>query len=101
MGQRSPLTERLDAIATPAIEARNIVKSFGPNPVLKNVSMSIPVGGARALVGRNGAGKSTLVGVLTGLLTPDSGDVAFDSSERSIGLRPSRNDGLHWYRQRE
>jgi simple sugar transport system ATP-binding protein len=77
------LIERLDAIAThkapPAVEARNIVKSFGPNPVLKNVSMSIPVGGARALVGRNGAGKSTLVGVLTGLLTPDSGEVAFES----------------------
>ncbi len=41
--------------------------------------MSIPVGGSRALVGRNGAGKSTLVGVLTGLLTANSGDVAFDS----------------------
>jgi simple sugar transport system ATP-binding protein len=83
VGQRSPLSESLDATATQkaplAVEARNIVKSFGPNPVLKNVSMSIPVGGSRALVGRNGAGKSTLVGVLTGLLTADSGDVAFDS----------------------
>ncbi len=77
------MSESLDATATQkaplAVEARNIVKSFGPNPVLKNVSMSIPVGGSRALVGRNGAGKSTLVGVLTGLLTADSGDVAFDS----------------------
>ncbi|MEA2635759.1 MAG: simple sugar transport system ATP-binding protein [Chloroflexota bacterium] len=37
----------------------------------------MPVGETRALVGRNGAGKSTLVGILTGLISPDTGDVRF------------------------
>jgi simple sugar transport system ATP-binding protein len=61
-----------------AAEALGVSKSFGPNLVLRDVSVRIPQGSARALVGRNGAGKSTLVGVLTGLLTADSGAVAFD-----------------------
>ena len=39
--------------------------------------MRVPAGDSRALVGRNGAGKSTLVGVLTGLLAPDTGAVRF------------------------
>ena len=46
---------------------------------------SIPAGDSRALVGRNGAGKSTLVGVLTGLLAPDAGQVRF-AGEAAPGL---------------
>jgi simple sugar transport system ATP-binding protein len=60
-----------------AAEALHVSKSFGTNLVLRDVSITIPRGDARALVGRNGAGKSTLVGVLTGLLIPESGTIAF------------------------
>ena len=58
-----------------AAEARGIFKSFGQNEILHDVSISIPVGDSRALVGRNGAGKSTLVALLTGLHSPNSGEV--------------------------
>ncbi len=74
----TPLTSRHEATAVLAAEARDVSKSFGTNLVLRDVSIAIPQGSARALVGRNGAGKSTLVGVLTGLLTPDQGSVAFE-----------------------
>lgn len=47
--------------------------------------MVVPAGDSRALVGRNGAGKSTLVGVLTGLLAPDAGQVRF-AGQDSPGL---------------
>jgi simple sugar transport system ATP-binding protein len=60
-----------------AAEALHVSKSFGANLVLRDVSITIPRGDARALVGRNGAGKSTLVGVLTGLLIPEAGTIAF------------------------
>ena len=59
----------------PAAEAEAIWKSFGRTKALQDVSVSIRSGECHALVGRNGAGKSTLVGVLTGLLKPDSGSV--------------------------
>jgi simple sugar transport system ATP-binding protein len=39
------------------------------------VSIAVPTGESRALVGRNGAGKSTLVGVMTGLHSADAGDL--------------------------
>jgi simple sugar transport system ATP-binding protein len=64
-----------------AVEVRNISKAFGSVEVLHNVSVSIPIGATRGLVGRNGAGKSTLVSILTGLLTPNSGKVLFDDVE--------------------
>ena len=55
-----------------------VCKTFGVTPVLKNVSLTIPFGDTRGLVGRNGAGKSTLVGILTGMLAPTSGSVELD-----------------------
>ncbi len=72
------------ATAAPAAEARHVSKSFGANLVLRDVSVAVPRGSARALVGRNGAGKSTLVGVLTGLLTPDGGSVAFEGEPAQV-----------------
>ncbi len=69
----------LDAVASrPAIvEVQSVSKRFGMSQALSDVSMRVPVGDSRALVGRNGAGKSTLVGVLTGIIAPDSGRVQF------------------------
>jgi simple sugar transport system ATP-binding protein len=64
-----------------AVEARNVSKTFGSVEVLHNVSVSIPAGSARGLVGRNGAGKSTLVSILTGLLSPSSGKVFIEGAE--------------------
>jgi simple sugar transport system ATP-binding protein len=58
-----------------AAEADAIWKSFGRTQALQDVSLSVLPGECHALVGRNGAGKSTLVGVLTGLLKPDRGQV--------------------------
>src|SRR6266550_2191529 len=62
---------RLELVA----ETRGVSKSFGASRALRDVSVAISAGDSRALVGRNGAGKSTLVGILTGIVTPDSGDV--------------------------
>ncbi len=63
--------------AVAIVEALGVSKHFGRNQALSNVSMTVPAGDSRALVGRNGAGKSTLVGVLTGILAPDTGRVHF------------------------
>lgn len=61
----------------PVVEAVGIAKRFGPTVALADGQLSVQPGETHALVGRNGAGKSTLVGVLTGLLKPDAGEVRF------------------------
>ncbi len=58
-----------------AAATRSVWKTFGTTPVLKDVSITIPIKDTRGLVGRNGAGKSTLVGILTGMLAATSGSV--------------------------
>ncbi len=81
------LQRAADAAAPePAIvEVSDVSKRFGMSQALSDVSMRVPAGDSRALVGRNGAGKSTLVGVLTGIVSPDAGRVRF-SGEDAPGL---------------
>ena len=58
-----------------AIQMRGIEKSFGANPVLKNVDFSVSVGEVHALAGENGAGKSTLMKILQGVYQKDAGEI--------------------------
>jgi len=63
---------------TPAIRLRDIVKSFGPVQANRGAELEVARGEIHALVGENGAGKSTLVGIITGLLRPDEGNLRLD-----------------------
>ncbi|MET8830673.1 sugar ABC transporter ATP-binding protein [Streptomyces sp. NPDC004610] len=62
----------------PLVEARDIVKRYGPTTALRDGRLTVLPGESHALVGRNGAGKSTLVSILTGLQAADAGTVRFD-----------------------
>ncbi|HET7381143.1 MAG TPA: ABC transporter ATP-binding protein [Pseudolabrys sp.] len=61
----------------PLLETRNVSKSYGVFRALDNVSMIVHEGELVSVVGPNGAGKTTLVNLLTGLLSPSSGEVQF------------------------
>lgn len=56
-----------------ALETTGLIKEYGGNRVLDQVSLKIGVGEIRALMGANGAGKSTLVKMLGGIVTPTGG----------------------------
>lgn len=60
------------------IEARNLVKYYGPIEALRDVSFEINRGEIVGLLGPNGAGKSTLIKILTGYLQPDRGQAKID-----------------------
>ncbi|MFD9538562.1 ABC transporter ATP-binding protein [Streptomyces sp. NPDC060022] len=51
------------------------------DPVLRDVSLTIPAGGSLALVGATGAGKSTLAALIAGIGTPQAGSVRIGSSD--------------------
>ncbi len=59
-----------------ALEVANLTVTYESNPVLKNVSCSIPTGVMLAIVGPNGAGKSTFIKTVLGLIKPLSGSIS-------------------------
>ncbi|MDX8128794.1 ABC-F family ATPase [Methylomonas sp. OY6] len=58
-----------------AVEAKDLAKGYGEEPLFKNLNMMIAVGERVAVIGPNGIGKSTLLKTLVGDLKPDSGEV--------------------------
>lgn len=74
-----------------AISVDRLFKSYGDIDAVKGISFDVPEGSFFAFLGPNGAGKSTVIGILSSLLTHDSGTVKlFDSdpidSKRDIGV---------------
>src|SRR5262249_32944293 len=61
-----------------------VTKRFGPNEVLKNVSLSLDAREIRAICGENGAGKSTLVKIITGVHAADGGAVLVDGTPTEV-----------------
>ena len=61
---------------SPAIQVRQLSKSFRAHAVLKGVDLDLPAHALTALIGRSGSGKSTLLRCLNGLETPDGGSIA-------------------------
>ncbi|MCB0923246.1 MAG: amino acid ABC transporter ATP-binding protein [Mycobacterium sp.] len=61
-----------------SLAARDIHLSFGPNPVLRGVSLDVPAGTTAAIIGPSGSGKSTLLRSLNRLYEPDRGDILLD-----------------------
>jgi ABC-2 type transport system ATP-binding protein len=59
----------------PVLEARRVVKRFGPVTAVDGVSFTVGEGEVVALLGPNGAGKTTTLHMLLGLVTPDAGSV--------------------------
>jgi ABC-type sugar transport system ATPase subunit len=59
----------------PLLELRGIDKSFGPVRALSGVNLTVPAGMVTALCGDNGAGKSVTIKIISGIHTPDGGQI--------------------------
>jgi branched-chain amino acid transport system ATP-binding protein len=74
-------------MTTPAIELRELRKSFGPTEIIRGANLAVAPGERVALIGPNGAGKTTLFNLVSGRFAMTSGDVLLHG--RSIaGLQP-------------
>ncbi|EGP08593.1 Branched-chain amino acid transport ATP-binding protein [Bradyrhizobiaceae bacterium SG-6C] len=58
-----------------ALEIRNLRKAFGGLEVISNFNLCIPQGQRHAVIGPNGAGKTTLFNLVTGWMSPTSGEI--------------------------
>ena len=59
------------------LSARGVVKSYGNSPALKGVTIDVAAGEIVAVTGPSGCGKSTLLYCMSGILTPDAGEVTY------------------------
>jgi len=61
--------------AEPLVRLSGISKLFPGVRALDRVDLDVAAGSIHAMVGENGAGKSTLINLLSGVLTPDQGEI--------------------------
>jgi ATP-binding cassette subfamily F protein uup len=96
LGRRQELKQlgnvKMEAIegaqsGTKIIDAKGVAKSFGDKQVIRDFNLRIHRGDRVGIVGPNGAGKTTLLNLLTGLATPDAGNV-----KMGTGLELARLD---------
>lgn len=74
---------------------KGIHKSFGGLTALENVSFSVKEGNISALIGPNGAGKTTLMNIVTGIYSPDKGEVLFlDKTINNLPTTKIANMGI-------
>jgi len=71
---------------------QNISKSYGAQPVLRQVSFELAPQKCLSILGKSGSGKSTLLKILAGLEPADSG--AFLYQQTNLGALPSRKRGV-------
>jgi len=66
--------------ATPVLQAKGLVKTFGRVIGLSGVDLELYPGEVLAVIGDNGAGKSTLMACLSGAQIPDAGTILVDGA---------------------
>jgi branched-chain amino acid transport system permease protein len=65
----------------PLLEVASVSKNFGGVKPANDVTFRLQLGHVHALIGPNGAGKSTMINMISGVLTPSSGRIAFLGNE--------------------
>ncbi len=68
----------------PAIEFKNITKTFGKVVANKNVNLTAYRGEILSILGENGSGKTTLMNMISGIYFPDEGQIFIDGKEAVI-----------------
>jgi ATP-binding cassette subfamily F protein uup len=92
-------TVKLEALegggaGTKVIDAKGVSKSFGDRLVIRDFTLRIHRGDRVGIVGPNGAGKTTLLKLLTGVLSPDAGNVKLGTGLEMAKLEQNRSE-LH------
>ena len=75
---------------TPAVEVKNLTKSYGSVRALKGISFTIAPGEVVAFLGPNGAGKSTSISLMLGMRRPTSGSVALFGKDPRVASHRQR-----------
>jgi len=73
------------------IKIDNLIKYYGQNKAIDNISFEVKTGEILGLLGPNGAGKTTIMNIITGYLYPTDGKVEIDGNNVHDGFFPAKN----------
>lgn len=68
-------------MANNILEIKHLSKKFGGVSAVNDVSLNVPSGQTLAIIGPNGAGKTTFYNLLSGRMTPSSGQIIFAGND--------------------
>lgn len=71
-------------VSNPGLQVRNLAKSYAKRPVVRDVSLDVARGEVVGLFGPNGAGKTTCFYMITGLISPDYGQINLNETDITI-----------------
>lgn len=74
------------------IGAKGLKKSYDDRVLFEDVNFEIPPGAIVGIIGPNGAGKSTLFRVITGMESPDEGEVTIGSTVAMVHVSQGRDE---------
>ncbi|WP_200978860.1 metal ABC transporter ATP-binding protein [Echinicola sp. 20G] len=90
----------IEQINNPVVEVHDLMVSYGQNPVLWNIDLTLPAGNLIGILGPNGAGKSTLIKAIMGLIEANSGySKIFDQDLNQVRDRVSyvpQRESVDW-----
>ncbi len=72
------------------LRCENLRKSFGATKAVDDVSLEIREGLITSLIGPNGAGKTTLFNIISGFVSPDSGQIYFKDRDVTVLCQGSK-----------
>ncbi len=81
------MREALNPDSPTLLDIRRVAKSFGKNPVLRDISLQIAEGEFLTILGESGSGKTTLLRIIAGFERADSGEL-WMAGERLDALPP-------------
>lgn len=76
-------------MSAPLLELSGVFKRFGGVEAVRNLSFSVAPGEVLGLIGPNGAGKTTVFNLISGVVEPTAGRIAFDGKDIQ-GSRPDK-----------
>src|SRR5437870_748700 len=92
-GMQIPATQTAVSEAKPTaatlLDIRGVAKSFGKNPVLRDISLQVAEGEFLTVLGESGSGKTTLLRIIAGFENATSGSITM-AGERLDSLPPYR-----------
>ena len=75
------------------IALTDVCKAFGPNHVLRGLSLSVAAGESVVVIGGSGTGKSVMLKCILGLMRPDRGDIRIDGAD-AVHVSGGERDSL-------